>query len=53
MKYVIPDIKITSIEPMKNILLSSNKDKSCGRFCKYWHICRDRQEGMFCADKKY
>ena len=52
-KYIKPCITIVSINST-NILCSSGISKYiCSSFCKFWHVCRDRAEGMYCSDKKY
>ena len=51
-KYKSPDINI--IEAPCYILVSSaEKDHPCSNYCKFWHICRDRELGKICADFQY
>ena len=56
-KYTKPCITIVVVNSF-NILCSSdiNDDKYkyiCSKFCKFWHLCRDRSEYKVCLDKKY
>ena len=32
---------------------TASASHTCNNVCSLWHICRDRQEGMYCYDKKY
>ena len=53
-KYQTPKMIVVPIED--NDLICSSIDGAryeCDNFCKLWHICRDRQQGKYCLDKKY
>lgn len=51
--YKKPQIKVVDIKPTKILTSSSQYAGCCDDCCKYWHICRDREKGKLCKDKKY
>lgn len=56
-KYIKPQTTIEPIIILNNVICWSKPwDQTvyeCDTDCKIWHICKDRQKGMFCNDKKY
>lgn len=55
-KYVKPCITIVSISRTNMLCSSSHGDimkHICSKGCRFWHICRDREEGKYCFDKEY
>ena len=38
-----------------NMLANSDSDMRhiCSHNCRFWHSCRDRQDGIVCYDKQY
>ena len=51
--YATPTTTIMNYEPL-NMIASSNKyEHICSDSCKFWHLCRDREIGKMCYDKKY
>lgn len=52
--YIKPEITIfmTSVNNIIANSYNNYSDCTCTKLCKYWHLCRDRQEGKFCSDKE-
>lgn len=47
-KYINPNINIIAVPC--SMLASSTKNYPCNKYCKLWHICRDRELGKICED---
>lgn len=52
--YLKPKTKVVNIHEKQLVCASyvAPKDRRCDLFCKYWHICRDREIGKVCWDKE-
>ncbi len=51
-EYIKPNMSITAV-PCSMLSSSIYKDHPCNNYCKFWHICRDREWGKICEDFRY
>ena len=50
--YIVPTTDIVHLE-LLDMITSSTYKYICTNCCKFWHLCRDREGGKLCYDKKY
>lgn len=56
-KYTTPTLDIVLVSSLQMLAASSQSSyiHRCSPFCRFWHICRDRDEtgGKECSDFKF
>ena len=50
-KYIKPHTETVSAHPQVMLVSSFEERHTCDKYCRHWHICRDRKEGIRCYDK--
>ena len=50
-KYIKPNTEEIAVPCY--MLTSSRIERLCNKYCRIWHICRDREQGKVCTDFQY